>query len=120
MTGRYKLVGKCCSCLTLLRAGSKITSMVIATCVVTLHLDGAFSLKDKRRIVKSLATRLPQQFNVAVAEVEHQDVWQTAVIALVTVGNDDGYLHGLLEKAVAWIERERPDVPVDDYSIEFC
>jgi uncharacterized protein len=118
MTGRYKLVGKCCSCLTLLRAGSKITSMVIATCVVTLHLDGAFSLKDKRRIVKSLATRLPQQFNVAVAEVEHQDVWQTAVLGMVTVGNDARYLHTTLQKAVTWIEEQRPDVPIADYSIE--
>ena len=92
--------------------------MIIATCVVTLHLEGAFSLKDKRRIVKSLAARLPQQFNVAVAEVDHQDVWQTAVLGMVTVGNDARYLHTTLQKAVSWIEEQRPDVPIADYSIE--
>ncbi|MCA9976903.1 MAG: DUF503 domain-containing protein [Anaerolineales bacterium] len=93
--------------------------MLVATCVVKLHLDGVYSLKDKRHIVKSIVTRLPKQFNVAAAEIDHHDVWQTAVIGLVTIGNDAGYLHGLLEKAVAWIEQTRPDIPIDDYSIEF-
>lgn len=93
--------------------------MFIATCVVTLNIEGAFSLKEKRRVVKSIIARLPHQFNVAVAEVDHQDVWQTAVIALVTVGNDNRYLHGLLEKAVTWIEEQRPDAPIDSYYIEF-
>jgi uncharacterized protein len=93
--------------------------MVVATCVIKLNLDGVSSLKDKRRIVKSVLARLPQQFNVAVAEVAHQDVWQTAVIALSTIGNDQAYLHGLLEKAVAWLEENRPDAPIDEYHIEF-
>lgn len=93
--------------------------MVIATCVIKLSLAGVYSLKEKRRIVKSILTRLPHQFNVATAEVDYHDVWQTAVIGLVTVGNDSGYLHGLLEKAVTWIEDNRPDAPIDDYYIEF-
>ena len=43
----------------------------------------------------------------------------TAVLGLVTIGTDSGYLHGLLEKAVAWIETTRPDIPIEEYSIEF-
>ena len=93
--------------------------MLVATCVIQLRLEAVFSLKEKRQILKSILARLPKQFNVAVAEVDCQDVWQTAVIALATVGNDEGYLHGLLERAVAWIEQDRPDVPIDAYSIEF-
>lgn len=93
--------------------------MLVATCIVELSLNGVYSLKDKRSIVKSILTRLPKQFNVATAEIEHHDVWQTAVIGLVTVGNDAGYLHGLLEKAVTWIEQSRPDAPIVTYSIEF-
>ncbi len=93
--------------------------MIVATCVVKLHLSGVYSLKEKRRIVKSLCARLPQKFNLAAAEIEHQDVWQTAVLGLVTIGTDSGYLHGMLEKAVAWIEIARPDIPIEDYSIEF-
>ncbi len=93
--------------------------MLVATCVVELSLNGVYSLKDKRSIVKSILTRLPKQFNVATAEIDHHDIWKTAVIGLVTVGNDAGYLHGLLEKAVAWIEQTRPDAPITRYSIEF-
>lgn len=68
--------------------------------------------------MKYILARLPRQFNVAVAEVGYQDIWQTAVIGLVTVGNDAGYLHSMLEKAVSWIEENRPDVFVEHYSIE--
>lgn len=93
--------------------------MQVATCVIKLNLNGVYSLKEKRRILKSILARLAQQFNVATAEIECQEVWQTAVIGLATVGNDAGYLHGLLEKAVAWIAQNRPDVPIDDYMIEF-
>jgi uncharacterized protein YlxP (DUF503 family) len=93
--------------------------MIIATCTIQLSLFGVNSLKGKRRILKSILSRLPRQFNVAVAEIDHQDLWQSAVIGLVTVGNDAGHLHSVLEKAVAWIEQSRPDVPIDDYSIEF-
>ena len=91
----------------------------VATCIIELNLAGVRSLKEKRRIVKSILSRLPRQFNVAVAEIDKQDVWGSAVIGLVTVGNDTAYLHGLLEKSVAWIEHTRPDAPVDTYVIEF-
>ena len=93
--------------------------MIVATCVIKLQLDGVSSLKEKRSILKSVLKRLTNQFNVAVAEVDSQDVWQTAVIALAAVGNDSAYLHGLMEKAVDWIETQRPDVPIESYSIEF-
>lgn len=93
--------------------------MQVATCVIKLHLEGVSSLKDKRRILKSILSRLSNQFNVATAEIDYQDIWQTALIALVTVGNDAAHLHGLLEKAVSWIETNRPDIPIDDYAIEF-
>ncbi len=92
--------------------------MIIAACTITLQLDEIFSLKEKRRILKSILNRLPQKFNVAVAEVDHHDVWGTAVIGLVTVGNDAAHLHSQLQKAVSWLEQQRPDVPIADYEIE--
>jgi uncharacterized protein YlxP (DUF503 family) len=93
--------------------------MIVVTCVIILQLDGVSSLKEKRSILKSVLKRLTNQFNVAAAEVDHQDVWQTAVIGLAAVGNDSAYLHGLMEKAVGWIETQRPDVPIAEYFIEF-
>jgi uncharacterized protein YlxP (DUF503 family) len=91
--------------------------MVVATCVIQLDLPGVHSLKEKRRILKSILKRITQQFNVASAEIDHHDLWQTSTIALVTVGNDARYLHSLLEKCVRWIEDQRPDAPIADYSI---
>lgn len=92
--------------------------MIVATCVITLDLSSAHSLKDKRRIVKSILARIRREYNVSVAEIDHQDIWQTAVIGLATVGNDGRYLHGLLEKSVGWLETNRPDLPIDGYRIE--
>ncbi|MFN2222425.1 MAG: DUF503 domain-containing protein [Chloroflexota bacterium] len=92
--------------------------MHVVTCVITLQLYGIDSIKAKRRVMKSLLTRLPRQFNVAAAEIDHHDTWQTSVICLVTVGTDQGYLHGLMEKAVNWIEKNSPDAFIERYSIE--
>ena len=92
--------------------------MIVAACRITLQLEAVHSLKEKRRILKSILSRLPRNFNVAVAEGDHHDVWQTAVIGLVTIGTDSGHLHGRLEKAVAWLEQQRPDIPIIDYEIE--
>ena len=110
--------GKITCVLDLLHPFLHNTPMIIASCLITLELEAVFSLKEKRSIVKSILNRLPQKFNVAVAEVDQQDVWGTAVIGLVTVGNDAAHLHSQLQKAVTWLESHRPDVPIADYEIE--
>lgn len=92
--------------------------MFVATCVITLQLDGIYSLKEKRSIVKSIIARLRREFNLSVAEVDGHDAWGTAVIGLAAIGNDKAYLHRMLEKSVAWVESNRPDAPVAAYSIE--
>jgi len=53
-----------------------------------LRLDHSHSLKDKRQVVKSLKDRLRSRFNVAVAEIAEQEMWQRAVLAAVTVSGD--------------------------------
>lgn len=93
--------------------------MIIVTCTVQLELYGIASLKDKRSVIKSIIRRLPHQFNLSTAEVDYHDVWNQTVIGLVSIGNDAGYLHGRMEKAVEWIEQHRPDTVIVDYSIEF-
>jgi uncharacterized protein YlxP (DUF503 family) len=93
--------------------------MIVATCVIALQLDGTRSLKEKRSIIRSIVTRLHREFNLAVAEIDGQDAWGSAVIGLAAVGNDKAYLHSLMEKSVAWVECYRPDVPIASYSIEF-
>jgi uncharacterized protein YlxP (DUF503 family) len=92
--------------------------MIIGACTVDLHLPGNGSLKGKRSILKPLLLRLRKEFNLTTAEVDHHDVWQSAQLALVTVSNDPGHVHRQLERAVRWIETNRPDLTVVDWSIE--
>jgi len=72
--------------------------------VLTLEivLQNAHSLKDKRHVVQSLKDRLRGKFNVAVAEIDYQDLWQRAVLAAVTVASD----HGHAEKVLQSVEQE--------------
>lgn len=92
--------------------------MVIGVCTLELDMPTAASLKDKRRIVKSVSARLRNEFNVAIAEVDHLDSWQTAVIGVVTVSGDRDYAHGLLTRVALWIEHHRLDCMLVDYTIE--
>ena len=72
--------------------------------VLTLEivLQNSHSLKDKRHVVKSLKDRLRNKFNVAVAEIDYQDLWQRAVVAAVTVSAD----HDFAEKLLRAVEEE--------------
>ncbi|HEY4721509.1 MAG TPA: DUF503 domain-containing protein [Anaerolineales bacterium] len=92
--------------------------MVIGACRVRLHLPGNQSLKGKRSRLKPILARLPREFNLAAAEIDLQDIWQSAEIGLVTVSNDAGLVQSLLEKSVRWIEHNARDVEVEDYQIE--
>jgi uncharacterized protein YlxP (DUF503 family) len=92
--------------------------MVIGACTVELHLPGNGSLKGKRRVLKPILARLRREFNLATAEVAHQDVWQSAQVALVTVANDPGRVHAVIERAIRWIETYHPEVQVVDWEIE--
>jgi uncharacterized protein len=60
----------------------------IGVLTLEMRLDHAHSLKEKRHVVQSLKERLRHKFNVAVAEVDFQDLWQRAAIAAVTVSSD--------------------------------
>ena len=92
--------------------------MVIGVCTLELSIPTANSLKDKRSVVKSVAARLRNEFNIAVAEVDMLDSWRTATIAVVTVSSDKDYTHGLLTRVALWVERHRLDCELVDYEIE--
>ena len=92
--------------------------MVVGTCRVELHLPGNGSLKAKRRRLKPLLARLQREFNLATAEIDLHDVWQSAVVGLVTIANDPGRVHTVLERSVRWIETHHQDLQVVDWEIE--
>ncbi len=92
--------------------------MVIVAAIIDLHLPGMGSLKQKRSVLKSLIARLHREFNVGVAEVDLQDAWQSAAIGLAIVTNSAAHGESMLENVLRWIERNRPDVEIEDHTFE--
>jgi hypothetical protein len=92
--------------------------MIIGLCTIELFIPGAASLKEKRRRLKPLLHQLRKRFEVAAAEVEHQDVWQSAVVAIVTVANESDHLYAVLDRAVRWVDEKYRDVDVVDWQVE--
>ena len=60
----------------------------IGVITLEIRLDQSHSLKEKRHVVRRLKDRLRSRFNVAVAEIDYQDLWQRALVAAVTVSSD--------------------------------
>jgi uncharacterized protein YlxP (DUF503 family) len=82
----------------------------VGVLTLELRLEGAHSLKDKRQVVQALKDRLRRKFNVAVAEIDYQDLWQRAAVAAVTVSPDRAYAEQLLrsveDEAAAFLGRD--------------
>jgi uncharacterized protein YlxP (DUF503 family) len=81
-----------------------------------LRLPGCRSLKQKRHVLKTLTAAIRAKFDVAVAEVDHQDLWQRTTLAVAAVGAETYHLRRVLhevEKLVdRWAETELIDVDV--------
>jgi uncharacterized protein YlxP (DUF503 family) len=93
-------------------------TMHIGLCTIELGLPGNGSLKGKRSVIKSITTRLSREYNVSIAEVDAQNLWQRAVLGVACVSTSASYAHGQLERVVQWIETNRPDVELLGYEIE--
>src|SRR4051812_17599176 len=72
--------------------------MVVGVLRLTLYIHGASSLKDKRQVVRKVVDRLRSRFNVSVAEVGDNDIWQRAVIGIGAVSNDHSFVNEVLDK----------------------
>ncbi len=92
--------------------------MNVGVCRVRLRLPGNLSLKGKRQVVKSITSRVGSKFNVSVAEVDDNDLWQLATVGICCVSNDKRHTNEVLSKVVDFIVGGRFDVEVVDYNIE--
>ena len=91
--------------------------MIIGTCTLDIFLPNSTSLKAKRQHLKSLKTRIRNKFNVSVAEIEHNELWQRAVLGIAIVSNDTQYAHQVLSKTVNLVENSGAVVLLD-YTVE--
>ena len=78
--------------------------MVIGCCSIKFYLHGNNSLKGKRRVVRAIKDRLKNDFNVSVAEVGDQDVWQSLHIGISAIGSNRPYMDGLISKVLDAID----------------
>lgn len=78
--------------------------MFVCVARVTLDIPAAGSLKAKRQVLRRVTDRVKAKFNVAVAEVEDNDVWNRAVVALAVVGNDRRHVNEMMDKILHFIE----------------
>ena len=79
--------------------------MTIGVARVTLYLEGTFSLKDKRQIVRSITQKARNQFNAGIAEVEDLNDDRVATLAVVVVSNDPNHAQEMLQTVIDFIER---------------
>jgi uncharacterized protein len=81
-----------------------VSAARVALGLVELHLPDVGSLKDKRHVLKGLKERVRARFEVSVAEVDHQDIWQRATLALAYVSADARHANTVISKAMDYIE----------------
>ena len=70
---------------------------MIAVLTLELNIQAAYSLKDRRQVVRSLKDRLRTSFNVAVAELDGAELWNRATVGVVSISASRDYLDGLMK-----------------------
>ncbi|MDP6381372.1 MAG: DUF503 domain-containing protein [Phycisphaerae bacterium] len=91
--------------------------MVVGILELKIVIRDARSLKDKRRVIKSLKDRIRNDFNVSIAEVGDMDFRQQAVLGAAVVTNEQGFAGKVLQKIVDFVRRV-PVVQIVDYHVE--
>lgn len=81
--------------------------MVVGVLTVELFLAGATSLKDKRRLLKSILDKIKARFNVSAAEVDKQEAWQCSVIGVAAVSSETSHVYQTLAAVARFIEGMR-------------
>ena len=92
--------------------------MHIGVCRIMLHLPESSGLKDKRRVCRSLSTRIRNTFNVAIAEVEDQELWKRLTFAVCCVSTDASHANQMISKIVDFVQNSDRDFELLDYETE--
>ncbi len=92
-------------------------SIIVGLCTIELIIPDSQSLKNKRQVLLSIKDRLHEKFNLSVAEVDGQDLWQRAVLALACVANESRHVNQVLDQALNLI-RSDPAVEIVQSRVE--
>jgi uncharacterized protein YlxP (DUF503 family) len=91
--------------------------MFIGVCTFEVHIPDSGSLKTKRQSLRSLKDRIQRKFNVSVAEIEDNDLWQKSTLAVAAVSNDRTHLNQTLDHMLD-VVRAVPELDLIDHHIE--
>ncbi len=81
--------------------------MIIGICYLDVIIHGNHSLKEKRKVLRGIFDRTKSRFNISIAEVGDNDLWQRAKIGFTVVGNDKNYIDSVINAVVEYIEQMR-------------
>jgi uncharacterized protein YlxP (DUF503 family) len=91
--------------------------VVIGTCKIVLTLPASRNLKDKRKVIRGLIARIHARFNVSVAEIADQDLWQKATLGVGLVTTDRRLAHSVLMDVARLVGTDAEAV-LCDYEVE--
>lgn len=80
--------------------------MVVASLRIDMMIPGSTSLKDKRHAIRSLRDRIRSRFNVSVAEIDHQDLWQRAALGIAVVSANGHIVREVLDNVRRFVEQD--------------
>ena len=83
-----------------------------------LHLPQNHSLKGKRQALRSITARVRNKYNVSIAEVDDQELWQLATLGISCVSQDARHVNATLSQVVNFIAQSRSEAEMMDYEIE--
>jgi uncharacterized protein len=101
-----------------LATGQLLCVMPVGLLTIEIQLPYSHSLKEKRAVLQKLLSRLRSRFNVSVAELDHQDVWQRATVGIVSISGSQPLLESLLRQVLTESEKTLGQ-DVVQYSVDF-
>jgi len=90
---------------------------LIGVCRVIISIPESFSLKEKRKVKRSIVDKVRSKFNVSIAEVESQEIWNELVLGISIVSTESKYIYEVMSEIIKLIE-EQKDTELIDYEID--
>ena len=91
--------------------------MVIGACTLKLQIFESNSLKDKRHVIKSIIGKIQSRFNVSIAELDLNDIWQVSIIGFACVTNNTNHANQMVSNIIKFIDGDSR-MEIIDYNIE--
>jgi uncharacterized protein YlxP (DUF503 family) len=95
-----------------------LMKIIVGLLILHLQFEHIISLKDKRHTIKPMINRLHRQFNISIAEVDHQDIWNSAALAVVFVSNDTTHVVQTMQNIVKFLQENFPNISQMDEKLE--